>query len=129
MNRTSWFAAGLAVDDSTDTRCVRGFSPKELIHGREAERWRAACAAKPMLQSYERVRSYELRYQEYLEHPDWQVNLAPAHGPLLPCGGKGPLEWCRGDRSQVRVPRVRRGARCSISVALPPGVLALVGGA
>ena len=22
------------------------------------------------------VRSYELRYQEYLEHPDWQVNLA-----------------------------------------------------
>ena len=76
VNRTVWFAVGLPRDDSTDTGYVRGFSPKELIHGREAERWRAACAAKPMLRSYERVRSYELRYQEYLEHPDWQVNLA-----------------------------------------------------
>ncbi len=76
VNRTAWFAVGLPRDDSTDTGYVRGLSPKELIHGREAERWRAACAAKPMLRSYERVRSYELRYQEYLEHRDWQVNLA-----------------------------------------------------
>ena len=52
---------GLPRDDSTDTGYVRGCSPKELIHGREAERWRAACAAKPMLRAYERVRSYELR--------------------------------------------------------------------
>jgi hypothetical protein len=55
---------GLPRDDSTDTGYVRGCSPKELIDDREAERWRAACAAKPMLRLYERVRSYELRYQE-----------------------------------------------------------------
>jgi hypothetical protein len=64
VNRTVWFAVGLPRDDSTDTGYVRGCSPKELIHGREAERWRAACATKPMPRSHERVRSYELRYQE-----------------------------------------------------------------
>jgi hypothetical protein len=78
VSRTARFAVGLPRDDSTYTGYVRGCSSKELIHGREAEQCRAACAAKSMLRSYERVglRSYELRYQEFLEHPDWQVNLA-----------------------------------------------------
>ncbi len=67
MIRPALFAVGLPRDDSTDTGCVRGCSSKELIHGREAERWRAACAAKRILRLHERVRSYELRYQEYLE--------------------------------------------------------------
>ncbi len=38
VNRSAWFAVGLPRDDSTDTGYVRGCSPKELIHGREAER-------------------------------------------------------------------------------------------
>ncbi len=46
VNRTAWFAVGLPRDDSTDTGYLRGCSPKELIHGQDAERWRAACAAK-----------------------------------------------------------------------------------
>ena len=73
---SAWFAGGLPRDGSTPTGYRRGCSPKELLHNREATRWRAACASKPMLRSYQCVRSYELRYQEYLEHPDWQVNLA-----------------------------------------------------
>ena len=52
------------------------FSPRELLHNREADRWRTAVRTKPMLRSYLCVRSYDLRYQEYHEHPDWQVKLA-----------------------------------------------------
>ena len=71
-----WFTSGLPRDDHSDTGYRRRCSPKELLHNREADRWRTAVQTKPMLRSYLCVRSYDLRYQEYLEHPDWQVNLA-----------------------------------------------------
>ena len=70
-----WFTSGLPRDDHSDTGYRRRCSPKELLHNREADRWRTAVKTKPMLRSYLCVRSYDLRYQEYLEHPDWQVNL------------------------------------------------------
>ena len=71
-----WFTSGLTRDDHSDTAYRRRCSPKELLHNREADRWRTAVQTKPMLRSYLCVRAYDLRYQEYPEHPDWQVNLA-----------------------------------------------------
>ena len=91
---SAWFASGLPRDDHSDTGYQRRCSPKELLHNREADRWRPAVKPEPMLRSYLCVRSYDLRYQECLEHPDCQVILAvaAAHGHLLLCGGEGPVE-------------------------------------
>lgn len=70
------FAVGLPRDVQTETGYRRGWSPKELIQELASVQWRGACAEKRSLRSYEDVRSHALRYEAYLEHPDWQVNLA-----------------------------------------------------
>ena len=70
------FAVGLPRDAVTNTGYQRGWSPKELVQELASAQWRLACAGKPSLRSYEDVRSHALRYEAYLEHPDWQVNLA-----------------------------------------------------
>ena len=75
VHRSAWFASGLPHDESSPTGYERGASPKELLCNREAVKWRAACA-KGMLRDYNMVRTEGLRYQEYLEHPDWGVRLA-----------------------------------------------------
>ena len=69
------FGVGLPVDPDTPTGYEAGCSPKELLQRREGGAWRARCAIAPSLRGYETVRSEWPRYEEYLEHPDWEVNL------------------------------------------------------
>ena len=107
--------------------------PKYSLVNREADRWRTAVQTKPMLRSYLCVRSYDLRYQEHLEHPDWQVNLARWRLRTgICCLAEAKGRWsgiAAGDRTcdSVRVPWMRQGARARVCAALPPCVFTLVG--
>jgi hypothetical protein len=71
----AWLDVGLPRDSATDTGYRWGCSPKELVHVAASAQWRAACGEKRSVRGYAALRTLMLRYQEYLEHPDWQVNL------------------------------------------------------
>ena len=108
VNRLGWFMSGLPREADSPTGYRRGASPKELLYNREVVKWREKCANGQMLRGYNAVRTNGLRYQEYLEHPDWRVRRAmwrlranvsclmecrgrhqgiPFEARLCPCGG------------------------------------------